>query len=81
MTKASQHKDAAVSLIKHLTSPESLTIESETGLLVARQSVFDKVIEKAAGSGVPLDKKRLIQDVLRWYKDNHPIWFRWLNLD
>jgi hypothetical protein len=27
------------------------------------------------------DKKRLIQEVLAWYKENHPIWFRWLDLD
>jgi hypothetical protein len=38
---------------------------------------FDQVDDAV----LPLDKKRLIQDVLRWYKDNHPIWFRWLNLD
>jgi hypothetical protein len=29
---------------------------------------------------MPRDKKTLIQDVLRWYKENHPIWFRWLDL-
>jgi hypothetical protein len=38
---------------------------------------FDEVDDAV----LPPDKKRLIQDVLRWYKDNHPIWFRWLNLD
>jgi hypothetical protein len=38
---------------------------------------FDQVDDAV----LPLDKKRLIQDILRWYKDNHPIWFRWLNLD
>lgn len=27
---------------------------------------------------LPPDKKTLIVDVLRWYKANHPIWFRWL---
>jgi hypothetical protein len=30
---------------------------------------------------LPLDKKRLILDALRWYKDNHPVWFQWLELD
>ncbi len=80
VTKASQHKDAAVSLIKHLTSPESLTIESETGLLVARQSVFDAVIEKAAGSGVPLDKKRLDLVLLAAQEDlkTPPLIAEWL---
>jgi hypothetical protein len=37
--------------------------------------------EQVDDAVLPPDKKRLIQDVLRWYKDNHPIWFRWLNLD
>lgn len=37
---------------------------------------FDRVDDAV----LPPDKKRLIQDVLRWYKDNHPIWFRWLDL-
>jgi len=37
---------------------------------------FDQVDDAV----LPTDKKRLIQDVLRWYKDNHPIWFRWLDL-
>ena len=27
---------------------------------------------------LPPDKKALIQEVLAWYKKNHPIWFRWL---
>ncbi|NOZ78678.1 MAG: hypothetical protein GXP48_05765 [Acidobacteria bacterium] len=26
------------------------------------------------------DKKALILEVLRWYKTNHPIWFRWLEI-
>jgi hypothetical protein len=30
---------------------------------------------------LPPDKKSLIQDVLHWYKKNHSIWFRWLELD
>jgi hypothetical protein len=30
---------------------------------------------------MPADKKALIQEVLRWYKANHPIWFRWLEID
>ncbi len=27
---------------------------------------------------LPPDKKGLILEVLRWYKTNHPIWFKWL---
>ena len=30
---------------------------------------------------LPPDKKALIQEVLVWYKANHPIWFGWLELD
>ena len=30
---------------------------------------------------LPRDKKALIREVLRWYKANHQIWFRWLELD
>lgn len=29
---------------------------------------------------MPADKKRLILEVLRWYQEHHPIWFRWLAL-
>ncbi len=29
---------------------------------------------------MPPDKKALIQEILRWYKLNHPIWFRWLEI-
>ncbi len=59
ITQASKQKELAASLIKQLTSPEGLTVEAATGLLVARQSVFNKVLEEASKSSVPLDKKRL----------------------
>ena len=26
------------------------------------------------------DKRALVREVLTWYKENHPIWFRWLEL-
>ncbi|HVS02532.1 MAG TPA: hypothetical protein VMT16_07165 [Thermoanaerobaculia bacterium] len=29
---------------------------------------------------LPPDKQRLIRQVLEWYKENHPIWFRWLDI-
>jgi hypothetical protein len=38
---------------------------------------FDRVDDAV----LPADKKKLIQEVLHWYKKNHPIWFRWLDLD
>jgi len=30
---------------------------------------------------LPPDKKRLIKEVLGWYKTHHQIWFRWLELE
>jgi hypothetical protein len=30
---------------------------------------------------LPAEKKALIREVLHWYKEQHPIWFRWLELD
>ena len=29
---------------------------------------------------LPPDKKALIQEVLAWYKNQHPVWFRWLDI-
>jgi hypothetical protein len=37
---------------------------------------FDQVDDAV----LPPDKKRLIQEVLQWYKEKHPIWFHWLEL-
>lgn len=37
---------------------------------------FDRIDDAV----LPEDKKVLIQEVLAWYKVNHPIWFRWLEL-
>jgi len=30
-------------------------------------------------SVLPADKKALIQEVLAWYQEQHPIWFQWLH--
>jgi hypothetical protein len=30
---------------------------------------------------LPPDKKALIREVLTWYKENHQIWFKWLEID
>ena len=30
---------------------------------------------------LPPDKKELIHEVLTWYKTNHPIWFKWLEME
>lgn len=37
-------------------------------------------LDRVDDAVLPADKKRLIADVLRWYKENHPIWFSWLDL-
>ena len=31
-------------------------------------------------SVMPQDKRDLIREVLVWYKENHPIWFNWLEM-
>jgi hypothetical protein len=38
---------------------------------------FDRIDDEV----VPRDKQDLIREVLAWYKENHPIWFRWLEID
>ncbi|NUN14205.1 MAG: hypothetical protein HUU55_11275 [Myxococcales bacterium] len=37
---------------------------------------FSRIDEKI----VPKDKQAIIRDVLLWYKDQHPVWFNWLDL-
>ena len=59
ITKAAKEKEAAASLIKHLTSVKGNELEAELGILISRQSVWDKIIAEAEGSDDPLAKKRL----------------------
>jgi multiple sugar transport system substrate-binding protein len=54
-----KEKDAAADLIKHLTSVEGNELEAKLGILVSRQSVWDKIIAEAESSEDPLAKKRL----------------------
>lgn len=37
---------------------------------------FDRVDERV----MPRDKQQKIREVLRWYKDRHPVWFEWLQI-
>ncbi len=37
-------------------------------------------LDRVDDAVLPADKKALILEVLRWYKEQHPIWFRWLEL-
>ncbi len=37
---------------------------------------FDRVDDKV----VPREKQEVIRRALAWYKENHPVWFKWLQL-
>ncbi len=38
--------------------------------------VFDRIDDAV----LPPDKRELIRDVIGYYKENHPLWFRWLHM-
>ncbi len=80
ITKAAQNKEAAASLIKHLTSVEGNELEAKLGILIARQSVWDKIIKEAEGSEDPLAKKRLELALLQAQEDfkTPPLIAEWL---
>lgn len=83
IAKASQEKDMAASLIKHLTSVEGNQLESDLGFTVVRQSVWDNyAIPKAAESDNPVDKKRLELLLLQAQEDfrSPPLIAEWLPL-
>lgn len=69
ITKASKEKAMAADLIKHLTSVEGNELESKLGILVSRQSVWDKIIKEAETSTDPLAKKRLELALLQAQED------------
>ena len=37
---------------------------------------FDRLDERV----VPREKQKIILDVLNWYRENHPVWFGWLEI-
>lgn len=80
ITKASQNKPAAASLIKWLTSVKGNELEAKLGFLVARQSVWDKIIAEAETSPDPLAKKRLELALLQAQEDfkTPPLIAEWL---
>jgi multiple sugar transport system substrate-binding protein len=59
VTKASQNKEAAVELVKFLTSEAVSYDEGKLGLLPVRDDVWARVIADAAESDVELDEIRL----------------------
>ena len=80
ITKKSKEKAMAADLIKHLTSVEGNEMESKLGILVSRQSVWDKIIKEAATSTDPLAKKRLELALLQAKEDfkTPPLIAEWL---
>jgi multiple sugar transport system substrate-binding protein len=80
ITKASKNKEAAADLIKHLTSAEGNELEAKLGILISRQSVWDKIIKEAEGSADPLAKKRLELALLQASEDfkTPPLIAEWL---
>jgi hypothetical protein len=52
---------------------EAIEYRPDDRMLVHFDQVDDSVLET--------DKKELIREVLTWYKANHPIWFKWLELE
>jgi multiple sugar transport system substrate-binding protein len=59
VTQASQNKEAAVQLVKFLTSEHVLYEEARLGLLPVRDDVWARVIADASESDVELDRARL----------------------
>lgn len=59
VAKASENKEAAVQLVKFLTSERVSYEEAKLGLLPVRDDVWARVIADAEGSEVELDKTRL----------------------
>ena len=82
ITKASKDKDMAASLIKHLTNVEGNEMEAGLGILVSRQSVWDKIIKEAESAEDPLAKKRLELALLQAQEDfrSPPLIAEWLPL-
>ncbi len=59
VTRASENKEAAASLIKFLTSEAVQYMEAQLGVLPVRDDVWARIISDASASGVALDAERL----------------------
>jgi len=51
---------------------EALEHFGDEGMRVHLDQVEDAVLSA--------EKKAFVREVLRWYKENHPLWFRWLEI-
>ena len=67
-------------MIKWLTGVEGNELEAKLGILIARQSVWDKIIAEAETAENPLDKKRLELALLQAQEDfkTPPLIAEWL---
>jgi len=81
VTRASDNKEAAVQLVKFLTSQQVLYEEAQLGLLPVRDDVWDLVIADASGSEVALDTARLELAQLQISEDFFapPIFADWIS--
>lgn len=59
ITKASKNKEAAIALLKYITSYEPQLFEGQIGYIPVRNLVFETLIKEAEGSPDPLAKKRI----------------------
>jgi multiple sugar transport system substrate-binding protein len=80
ITKDAKEKQGAADLIKHLTSVQGNELEAKLGILISRQSVWDKIIKEAEASTRPLDKERLELALLEAQEDfkTPPLIAEWL---
>jgi len=50
---------------------EALEYIGTTGIIIH----FDKISKDV----IPLESQKLLREILEWYKEQHPIWFSWLD--
>jgi len=81
VTKDSQNKEAAVQLVKFLTSEAVEYDEAKLGVLPVRSDVSARVQADAAGSDVPLDSERLMLAATQVSEDfrTPPLFADWIS--
>ena len=81
VTKDSQNKEAAVQLVKFLTSEAVEYDEAKLGVLPVRSDVSARVQADAAGSDVPLDSERLVLAATQVSEDfrTPPLFADWIS--
>jgi multiple sugar transport system substrate-binding protein len=81
VTAASQNKEAAVALVKFLTSERVSYEEAQLGLLPVRSDIWARVQADAAASDVQLDRDRLVLAELQVSEDfrTPPLFADWIS--